>query len=212
MSISEFGRFGDQTVQEIKLRGADGTEASVITYGAILRDLVVPMGSAKRRVVLGYRSLQGYVDGRAYLGATVGRCINRIDSGFTLDGRHYKVPVNEGDHVHLHGGPNGFSKRVWRLVGATDNSVTLEIASPDGDAGYPGALTARCTYAIAGPGTLSIELTATTDAAPTVANLGHPLVFHAAAGQRRARPSHDGGGGFYTPLDRLLIPTGKSAA
>jgi hypothetical protein len=28
MSISEFGRFGDQTVQEIKLAGADGTEAS----------------------------------------------------------------------------------------------------------------------------------------------------------------------------------------
>ena len=38
MSISEFGRFGDQGVQEIKLRGSCGTEASVITYGAILRD------------------------------------------------------------------------------------------------------------------------------------------------------------------------------
>src|SRR5687767_11233470 len=91
MSISEFGRFSDQTVQEIKLRGSCGTEASVITYGAILRDLLVPIGSAKRRVVLGYRSLQGYVDGRAYLGATVGRCINRIDTGFTLDGKRYRV-------------------------------------------------------------------------------------------------------------------------
>ena len=208
MSISEFGRFGDQTVQEIKLRGADGTEASVITYGAILRDLQVPVGSAKRRVVLGYRSLQGYVDGRAYIGATVGRCINRIDTGFTLDGRPYKVPVNEGDHVHLHGGPNGYSKRAWRLVGATDNSVTLEIASPDGDAGYPGALVARCTYAISGAGTLSIELTATTDA-PTVANLGHHSYFTLQPGSdvrdHRMMVAAD----FYTPLDRFLIPTGE---
>src|ERR1700741_321748 len=96
MSISEFGRFGGQTVQEIRLRGADGTEAAILTYGAILRDLIVPVGAKKRRVVLGYRSLQGYLDGRAYIGATVGRCINRIDSGFTLDGEHYKVPINEG--------------------------------------------------------------------------------------------------------------------
>jgi aldose 1-epimerase len=208
MSISEFGRVGDQNVQEIRLRGTCGTEASVITYGAILRDLVVPVGAKKRRVVLGYRSLQGYLDGRAYLGATVGRCINRIDRGFTLDGQHYTVPVNEGDHVHLHGGPNGFSKRVWRLVGATDNSVTLEIGSPDGDAGYPGALIARCTYAIESPGTLSIELTATTDA-PTIANLGHHSYFTLQPGSdvrdHRMMVAAD----FYTPLDRYLIPTGE---
>jgi aldose 1-epimerase len=208
MAISEFGRFGGQTVQDIKLRGTDGTEASVITYGAILRDLQVPVGSVQRRVVLGYRSLQGYVEGGAYIGATVGRCINRIDTGFTLDGKHYKLPVNEGDHVHLHGGPDGFSKRVWRLIGATDNSVTLEIVSPDGDAGYPGALTARCTYAISGPGTVSIELTATTDA-PTVANLGHHSYFTLQPGSdvrdHRMMVAAD----FYTPLDRYLIPTGE---
>src|SRR5262247_3306309 len=167
MSISEFGRCGDQGVQEIRLRGTCGTEASVITYGAILRDLVVPAGATKRRVVLGYRSLQGYLDGGAYIGATVGRCINRIDRGFTLDGKRYTVPVNEGDHVHLHGGPNGFSKRVWRLASCTDTAVTLEITSPDGDAGYPGVMAARCTYAIESPGTLIVELTATADA-PTV--------------------------------------------
>ena len=115
--------------------------------------------------------------------------------GFTLDGKRYKVPVNEGDHVHLHGGPDGFSKRVWRLVGATDNSVTLEIASPDGDAGYPGALTARCTYAIDEPRHAQHRA----DRDHRCADRRQPrppFVFHAAAGQRRARPSHDGGGGF----------------
>jgi aldose 1-epimerase len=208
MSTSEFGRFGEQSVQDIRLRGACGTEASVITYGAILRDLVVPAGGARRRVVLGYRSLRGYVEGGAYLGATVGRCINRIASGFTLDGKRYTVPINEGDYVSLHGGPDGFSRRVWRLIGATDNSVTLELVSPDGEAGYPGTLTARCIYAISDPGTLSIALTATTDA-PTMVNLGHHSYFTLQPGSdvrdHRLMITAD----FYTPVDRFLIPTGE---
>ncbi|HEV8388830.1 MAG TPA: aldose epimerase family protein, partial [Dongiaceae bacterium] len=140
-----------------------------------------------------------------------GRCINRIDRGFTLDGKHYTVPVNEGDHVHLHGGPNGFSKRVWRLTGSTDSAATLELTSPDGDAGYPGTLTARCTYAIEGPGTLTITLAATTDA-PTIANLGHHSYFTLQPGSdvrdHRMMVAAD----FYTPLDRYLIPTGEIAS
>jgi aldose 1-epimerase len=208
MSISEFGRFVGEGVQEVRLRGACGTEASVLTYGAILRDLIVPAGERTRRVVLGYRTLQGYLDGRAYLGATVGRCINRINSGFALDGKLYKLPVNEGDHVHLHGGPNGFSKRVWRLIGCTDDAVTLELVSRDGDEGYPGTLTAHCTYEIEGPGTLAIALSATTDA-PTICNLGHHSYFTLQPGSdvrdHRLMVAAD----FYTPLDPSLIPTGE---
>lgn len=208
MSISEFGRFGGEGVQEVRLRGACGTEASVLTYGAILRDLIVPAGERTRRVVLGYRTLQGYLDGRAYLGATVGRCINRINSGFALDGKLYKLPVNEGDHVHLHGGPNGFSKRVWRLIGCTDDAVTLELVSRDGDEGYPGTLTAHCTYEIEGPGTLAIALSATADA-PTICNLGHHSYFTLQPGSdvrdHRLMVAAD----FYTPLDPSLIPTGE---
>jgi aldose 1-epimerase len=212
MSISEFGRVGDQNVQEVRLRGACGTEAAILTYGAILRDLTVPVGGTKkRRVVLGYRSLQGYLDGRAYIGATVGRCINRINSGFILDGKHYKVPINEGDHVHLHGGPNGFSKRVWRLAGCTDNAATLELISPDGDEGYPGTLHARCTYAIESPGTLTIELTATTDA-PTIANLGHHSYFTLQPGSDVRDHRLSIAADFYTPLDQYLIPTGEIAS
>ena len=209
MSISDFGRFGDQGVQEIRLRGSCGTEASVLTYGAILRDLVVPVrGSERRRVVLGYRSLKGYLEGGAYIGTTVGRCINRIDRGFKLDGKPYTLPINEGDHVHLHGGPNGFSKRVWRLIGSTDNAVTLEMVSPDGDEGYPGTLTAHCTYEIVSPGTLIITLTAKTEA-PTVANLGHHSYFTLQPGSDVRDHRMMVAGDFYTPLDQYLIPTGE---
>jgi aldose 1-epimerase len=208
MSISEFGRVGGQAVQEIRLRAACGTEAAILTYGAILSDLIVPVGNERRRVVLGYRSLEGYVKGGAYVGATVGRCINRIDRGFTLDGKRYDLPVNEGDHVQLHGGPDGFSKRVWRLASTTDSAVTLELTSPDGDQGYPGTLQARCSYAIESPRTLSIELTAATDA-PTVCNLGHHSYFSLQPGSDVRDHRMTVAADFYTPLKPDLIPTGE---
>ena len=48
-----------------------------------------------------------------YFGATVGRVANRIAKGrFTLDGKSYQVPVNDGPNS-LHGGTKGFDKVVW---------------------------------------------------------------------------------------------------
>ena len=64
-------------------------------------------------VVLGYDSLQGYIDGTAYFGAIVGRYGNRIGKGrFQLDGKDYQLTVNDGEN-HLHGGKTGFNKVLW---------------------------------------------------------------------------------------------------
>ena len=214
MFIIQIGQVDDQAVHEFRLKGADGTEAAILDYGAILRDLVVPVrGGERRRVVLGFRSLAGYVQDTESVGVTVGRCINRIDRGFTLDGRQYSLPINEGDHVHLHGGPRSYSKRVWThrpadTSGDDGAAATFELVSPDGDNGYPGQVTARCRYEIAGPGTLRITLTATTDA-PTIVNLGHHSYFSLQPGSdvrdHRMMVAAD----FYTPLDPHLIPTGE---
>jgi aldose 1-epimerase len=210
MSISDLGKAGTETVHEIRIAGPCGSEAKILSYGATLRDLVVPVGQAKRRrVVLGVRSLEGYLRDRSYLGATVGRCINRIDGGrFTLDGKTYQLPINEGDHVHLHGGLRGFSRRVWRIEAQTERSATFAIASPDGEEGYPGAMKALCTYRIDGPGTLTIELTATTDA-PTLANLGHHSYFTLQPGSDVRDHTMTVAADFYTPLKPDLIPTGE---
>ncbi len=210
MSNHEVGSAAGETVHEIRISGTCGSEAAVLTYGATLRDLVVPLGNGKkRRVVLGFRSLDGYVKDRSYIGATVGRCINRIAGGrFTLDGRAHQVPINEGVDVHLHGGLRGFSRRVWQIAGQAANSVTLSIASPDGEEGYPGAMQAHCTYRIDAPGTLTIELTATTDA-PTIANLGHHSYFTLQPGSDVRDHAMTVNADFYTPLRPNLIPTGE---
>ena len=45
-----------------------------------------------------------------------------------------------GEKHTLHGGPNGFGKRIWTLGAYDASSVSLTLESPDGDAGFPGAL------------------------------------------------------------------------
>ncbi len=209
MSITDVGKFEGQAVQELRIAGACGSAAKILSYGATLSDLIVPVGSAQRRVVLGFRSLAGYVNDRSYIGATVGRCINRIADGrFTLDGKTYQVPNNGGPGVHLHGGDKGFSRRVWRVTGQSANAATFAITSPDGEEGYPGKLDATCTYRIDAPGTLTIELIATCDA-PTIANLGHHSYFTLQPGgdvrDHRLQVDAD----FYTPLNPNLVPNGE---
>ncbi|BCP52051.1 aldose 1-epimerase [Kaistia sp. 32K] len=210
MSIHFFGRLPDGTaISEIKLSNAAGASASILTFGAALRDLVVPVeGGEPRRVVLGFETLDGYLENNRYLGVTAGRHASRIDRGrLVIDGVEHQLSLNEGG-VHLHGGVVGFSRKPWRIVETDESSVTLGLLSPDGDDGYPGALDVRCTYRLLEPGTIAITMTATTDA-PTVVSLAHHSYFTLQPGTsvRDHRMQLHAVG--YTPLGPDLVPSGE---
>ena len=113
MSIAAFGEADVKPVHEIRLRSAAGAEASIISFGASLRDLVVPLADGrKRRVVLGYETVDGYRAGQASVGATCGRVGNRIAGGqFTLAGKSHQLAKNEANRTHLHGGEKGYARR-----------------------------------------------------------------------------------------------------
>lgn len=208
MELREFGRTEDGVVHEVRLVSPAGATASIVTLGGCLRDLVVPLrDGTKRRVVLGYEGLDGYRANPSYLGALVGRCANRIGGArFRLGGRDHVLPANEGANM-LHGGPGGFSHRIWRVEDLAPSAVRLSLVSADGDQGFPGEVTVQCTYALTEEATLSITLTATTTAA-TVVNLTNHAYF----------TLNDGGdcrdhllrlhADFHTPVDAGLIPTG----
>ncbi len=155
--------------------------ASVITFGAAVRDLAAPFRGGMRRFVLGFAALDGYLDNRRYLGVTAGRHASRIGDGrLVLDGIVHQLSRNDGRH-HLHGGATGFSRRIWDIVEVSESAVTLRLVSPDGEDGYPGRLDVRCTYRLEEPATLSVEMTATTDA-PTIVSLAHHPYFTLAPG------------------------------
>ncbi len=82
-----------------------------------------------------------------------------------------------GEKHTLHGGPKGFGKRLWKLGASDGSSVSMTLESPDGEAGFPGALTATCVYQMLEPATLRVELSAVTDK-PTVVNLTQHAYFN----------------------------------
>lgn len=209
MRIEAFGELEERAVHEVALASPDGAEAKVVTYGATVRDLLVPTPRGPQRVVLGLDRLEDYARRGRYMGAIVGRYGNRIGAGrFALDGAEYQLDRNENGRQHLHGGSRGFAQRVWSIVDAGEASVTLALVSGDGDMGYPGRLVATCTYALAAPATLRIILEATCDR-PTPVNLTTHLYFNLDQSpdilghELRLAAEH------VTPTDDELIPTGE---
>ncbi len=129
-------------VEVITLETAAGLSVDLLTLGAILHRVRLPDGGD---VLRGLKGTAAYLDSPGYFGATVGRYANRLaGAAFALDGRRHGLAANEGPHM-LHGGPDGFHRRIWQLVqhrrcdgGGAEAILTLH--SPDGDQGFPGAL------------------------------------------------------------------------
>lgn len=204
------GRFNGEDVRELTLRTDAGAEMKVITYGAIIRDLIVPAPEGARRVLLGFKTLDAYVANKHWhLGAVPGRVANRIAGGcFELDGQAYSLPRNQDDRHTLHGGDDGFGARNWTVVQADSRSVTLAVIAGDGEDGFPGRLTATVTYRLLEPATLQIVYSATTDRATPI-NLTNHAYFNLdgrgdVLGHRLALAAD-----FFTPTDADLIPTGE---
>lgn len=214
-----FGRLPDgRAVERLFLRGENGFEASIITYGAAVQALHVPDREGRvADVVLGHDRLGPYLERRDFFGASVGRYANRIaGSAFMLDGAGHQLSVNDEGNT-LHGGTGGFDRALWAIEavgGRPEPFVTLRHVSPHGSDGFPGTLTARVTYRIAGGCELSMSFEATTDR-PTVANLTHHGYFNlggvADAGDVLDHELTVFADGFL-PTDAGLIPLGEVAS
>jgi aldose 1-epimerase len=205
-----FGHHDGEPVYEVELATAAGARARIITWGAVVRDLLVPVAEGRvQRVVLGLSSLADYVAHSPHFGSIEGRYGNRVAQGrFTLAGVSHELPRNEAGRHSLHGGGRAFGQRIWQLVDSDPGSVTLRLVSPDGDNGYPGTLTATCIYRLIEPATLRIELAATTDRATPV-NLCHHSYFNLDGAETIAGHRLTVAADFYTPNDAELIPTGE---
>jgi aldose 1-epimerase len=211
-SQRHYGYLADGTeVTLVTLKNATGIELDVIGYGGIITRLLTPDANGRLGdIVLGLDSLDEYVASNPYFGALIGRYGNRIGKGtFTLDGETFQLDVNDGEN-HLHGGSEGFDKRVWRMrpfVTEHSAGVHLRLTSPDGDQGYPGRLQALVTYELTNEDQLDMTFKAVTDK-PTIVNMTQHSYFNLAGegdilGHRLLIPADR-----FTPVDAGLIPTG----
>lgn len=187
--------------------------AAVTDYGATLVSLLVPdRDGVTADVVLGYDDCNGYRTGNgACLGATVGRNANRLKgASFDLNGKTYHMSQNEGGN-NLHSGPDFFFHRLWKPVSHTENAVTLELSSPNGDQGFPGNAVIQVTYALTADGALHIQYKANCDR-DTVFNFTNHSYFNLAGHDQTGKAMEQLltiPGRFFNPDDAENIPTGE---
>jgi aldose 1-epimerase len=185
-------------------------EVRVMAQGAKLVSIRTPDRAGKvADVVLGFDNLQDYLRvPNPYFGAVVGRYGNRIAFGkLSIDGVEYQIPVNNGPNA-LHGGPMGFDKYVWQAQ-EIPNGVEFTHVSPDGDMGFPGTLTAKVRYTLAGSA-LRLDYSATTDKATDV-NLTNHAYFnlHGDDAGNILDMVVELNADQFTPVNSGLIPTGE---
>jgi aldose 1-epimerase len=205
-------RAGERVV-EYTLTNPEGISTSILTWGGIIRTLSTPdRNGILADIVLGFDSLEPYEDRHPYFGTITGRFANRIARGqFTLDGATYTLATNNGPN-HLHGGINGFDRKVWTATSSSTSGavhLTLSYLSPDGEEGYPGELSTTVTYTITSENSLEIDYQATTTKATPV-NLTNHAYFNLAG--------HDSGDVLLqelviaadrmVPVDETSIPLG----
>lgn len=204
------GRF----VMLYRLIHRNGMELEVLNYGGIIRSLKVPDRAGKfENIVLGYNTLEDYIQYSPYFGALVGRYANRIAYGkYTASNREVQLAVNHGVH-HLHGGHQGFDKALWEIFPKqTDNSLalTLRHLSPNGAEGFPGNLAVEVVYRITDDFRLEICYSATSDR-ETIVNLTSHSYFNLSGNLKNPIGNHQLQieATEVLEVDPDLIPTGK---
>lgn len=176
-----FGNLHDgKPVYLFTLENSNGMRIQLINYGAKIVSAYVPdKKGVFDNVILGYNSLEHYLKGHPYLGATVGRVANRIGNArFEMDGKVYNLSKNLGEN-HLHGGIIGFDSICWDIIPfeAESNFIEFAITSPDGDQGYPGNLKVKVRYTLTDDNSIIIDFTVNTDK-PTIVNMTNHAYFN----------------------------------
>ncbi len=194
------------------LTNAQGMRLQAIPYGATVTALYAPDHAGRlANVVLGYPTLQDYLQDTFYMGRAIGRYANRIAGArFPLDGRTVQLTPNQGPHC-LHGGPQGWHRALWQVTPqSTPAGAALQwrYVSPAGEGGFPGTVTVEMVYTLTDDNVFQIDYHAVTDQ-PTVINLTHHSYFNLAGTGDILDHQLQIHAHAFTPVDADRIPTGE---
>ena len=168
---------GDSTNLYV-LNNSNGVEVAITNYGGRIVSVMVPdKDGVFKDLVLGFDNIDDYTATDNNFGATIGRYGNRIAHGkINIDGVEYELPQNNFGHS-LHGGPEGFDKKVFIATQPDNKSLILTYLSEDGEAGYPGNLNVKVTMTLTDNNAIDIRYEALTDK-KTVVNLTNHSYFN----------------------------------
>lgn len=200
-----------QKTQLYTLKNTAGMEVCVTNFGGRIVSVMVPDKNGEMKdVVLGFDSIADYINVPSDFGASIGRYANRINQGkITLDGDTIQLPQNNYGHC-LHGGPKGWQYQIYEGNQLNDSTLSLVMHSPDGDANFPGNVTATVTYTLTGENAIDIQYEATTDK-KTVINMTNHSYFNL-SGDPKNTITNDilyVNADRFTPVDSTFMTTGE---
>ena len=213
---TDWGEHDGKKVYLFTLVNNNGDTVTITNYGGAVTSFITPDKNGNTSsIIVGFDSLQPYLQQPPYFGALIGRYGNRIGNAkFTLDGTTYQLAANNGKNT-LHGGLKGFDKNVWDATIPSDSvpSLTLNYVSKDAEEGFPGNLNVTVNYTLTDDDGLKIEYDAETDK-PTPVNLTNHSYFNLSGDVSNSVLDETLmiDADKYTPVDTSLIPTGEIKA
>ncbi|WP_321436668.1 aldose epimerase family protein [uncultured Bacteroides sp.] len=193
------------------LKNKAGMEVCITNFGGRIVSIMVPDKNGKMQdVVLGFDSINNYVNIPSDFGASIGRYANRINKGkFVLDGKTIQLPTNNFGHC-LHGGPKGWQYQVYEAKKINDTTLELIMNSPDGDSNFPGNVVAKVTYKLTDDNAIDINYEATTDK-KTIINMTNHSYFNLSGDPSKEATNHMlyVNADQFTPVDSTFMTTGE---
>ena len=198
-------------IQFYTIKSSGGLKVEISNLGAKITKLLVANRKGEvKDVILGFRSADEWRTKETYFNAICGRVANRIKDGkFTLDGKQYQLPINNGTNS-LHGGIEGFNAKIWDVTAQSLYEITLHYRAKDGEEGYPGNADVYVTYTATKDNRLVIHYEAKTDA-PTIIAMTNHAYFNLAGEDSGKTHEHvlQVFADKYTPFDETACPTGE---
>ncbi len=210
---SKFGELDDnQSVHKFTLSNGI-VEVDIIEFGATITSIRTPDSNGDiDDIVLGFDDLKSYMNPHPYFGVLVGRYGNRIaNASFSIDGQLFKLAPND-DPNSLHGGVEGFDKKLWTSKVVDNHVIELTYDSQDGEEGFPGILSCMVRYELTTDNELKLTYRGTTNR-KTICNLTNHSYFNLNGHNSGDVLNHELTilADTYNPVDEHMIPLGTYA-
>ncbi len=184
----------------------------ILTLGATLNSFIAKDKNGENLdVLLGFDSVEDYLELSDYQGATVGPVANRIGgASFDIGAKHYELVANEKDVTCLHSGGE-FSFALWNAVVVDSDAVEFGYTSPDGQGGFPGETSVKVIFSLKDDNKLTIKYEAVSDR-DTFINLTNHAYFNLKGYGNGTILDHTMqiNAEKYTPVDEMSIPYGRN--
>ncbi len=196
-----------------KMVNDHGMAVEILNLGGIITKIIVPDAQGiSENIVLGYEEIENYFTNPSYMGCIAGRTAGRIAEGVVDIGDiTYRLYQNNNGNT-LHGGKEGFNKKIWDgsiTEDESDISIKLTYMSPDGEEHYPGNLHVTVIYTLNNDNELIIAHQAVTDKT-TIVNMTNHSYFNLSGNGKRSIQNHmlQMGANQFCEIDEASLPTG----